>query len=76
MLALASRLGSVPVIGVSLLSQGLVNGFKWAPTLRVTACIRLAATGRASTSNDGPRNPTPVPRDLRVCVDLCFTMSQ
>lgn len=37
------------MIGIKLLSPGLVNGFKWAYTFCGTACICLAATGRAST---------------------------
>lgn len=37
------------MIGIKLLSPGLVNGFKWAPIFCGTACICFAATGRAST---------------------------
>lgn len=48
MLAQKRGSGSGHMIGTGLLSQGLVNGFKWAPTFCVTARICLA-TGRANT---------------------------
>lgn len=75
MLAQKCRSGSVIMKRVALLSQGLVNGFKWAPTF-VCDSPHLSRSYRTCFHRLDPCNLTPWLRDLRVCVGLCFTMSE
>jgi len=57
-----------------LFSQGLFNGFKWAPIFCVTASICLSMG--ACFHRLGCCNLTLKPWDLHVCVGLFFSMSE